>query len=271
VNVADVRKLKHPLDRLMYWVRERESVRRKKELGLPRPWTDDEILGTYRFTNVRRMDDKVSKWLLTNWYRPYRDHANMVSAVALARLINNPDVLSFLEPWVFLDGGPNWRGVETTAKTMRNEGRTIFNAAYMVRGGRKGGDKVHEVVYDYVRPIADLPDGGNELVHPVSMEETWKAVRSRYGFGSFMAGQVVADLRHALSGSWRDKRVWAPRGPGSMRGLNRLHGRDPKTPVDAARWADEFGALLEVFAQELPPDLTKRLEAMDYQNCLCEF
>ena len=33
---------------LVAWVRERESIRKKKEAGLPPPWTIDPILAHYR-------------------------------------------------------------------------------------------------------------------------------------------------------------------------------------------------------------------------------
>ena len=50
-----------PLNRLVYFITEREAIRLKKEAGEPKPWTSDPILQQYRFCNVRRMDDKVSK------------------------------------------------------------------------------------------------------------------------------------------------------------------------------------------------------------------
>lgn len=95
MKIQDVAKLS-PQERLVYWIREREAIRLKKEAGQPRPWTDDEILDTYRFCNVRRMDDKVSKWLLENWYKPYFDHQNMLIAVALARFFNSVETLEYM-------------------------------------------------------------------------------------------------------------------------------------------------------------------------------
>jgi len=44
----------------------REALRKAKEAGGPPPWTIDEILQKYRFCNVRRADDRVSKWLIEN-------------------------------------------------------------------------------------------------------------------------------------------------------------------------------------------------------------
>ena len=78
---------KDPKNRFLYWIKERESIRKKKEAGNPKPWTDDPILQNYRFCNVRRMDDTVSQWLLKNWYEPYFDHPNMLSAAGLSSMI----------------------------------------------------------------------------------------------------------------------------------------------------------------------------------------
>ena len=48
----------------LYFVAERELVRHRKESGTPGPWTDDPVLQQYRFTNVRRRDDRMTKWFI---------------------------------------------------------------------------------------------------------------------------------------------------------------------------------------------------------------
>lgn len=49
-----------------HFIFERHSIKKKKDAGLPRPWTDDPILNEYRFTNVRREDDRESQYLIKN-------------------------------------------------------------------------------------------------------------------------------------------------------------------------------------------------------------
>lgn len=44
-----------------YWIEEREAIRVKKESGVQQPWTKDEILQKYRFTNVNRLNDRQNK------------------------------------------------------------------------------------------------------------------------------------------------------------------------------------------------------------------
>jgi hypothetical protein len=270
-----------PTDRLVYWIKEREAVRLAKEAGRPKPWTDDEILQTYRFCNVRRMDDKVSRWLMENWYGPYRDHPNMLAAVALARFVNLPDSLDLVTGRVFRDASPCWDSIKSKLRLRRNGGRTVFNGAYMVRGNTtKSPDKIGTVVDEYVGALVKAnaavksPDG---LVDRGSMEATHERVASVYGFGSFMAGQVVADLRHAVSGTWADKDDWAPVGPGSARGLamtlywddwEKKAARYVSKPNDFT--TDLICRLVPILKKRLPTSITARLEAHDYQNCMCE-
>ena len=51
-----------PERRFFWWIEERHEIFKKKEQGLPRPWTTDIILDTYRFTNPFRENDKTTVW-----------------------------------------------------------------------------------------------------------------------------------------------------------------------------------------------------------------
>src|SRR5580698_5102032 len=50
----------------LYWqfASERQAVFERRAAGLPRPWTDDEILKTFKFCNVFRAADRVSQYLI---------------------------------------------------------------------------------------------------------------------------------------------------------------------------------------------------------------
>jgi len=49
----------------LYFIKERESIRLKKESGLLRPWTEDKILHKYKFCNIDRKNDKGTQTLLS--------------------------------------------------------------------------------------------------------------------------------------------------------------------------------------------------------------
>ena len=256
-------------ERLIYWATEREKIRLRRQMGQSRPWTSDEILDKFRFCNVRRMDDAVSRWLLENWYGPYKDHKNMAGAVCLARMFNNPNTLAGMESFVFVSNEPNWTAIKAIINQMSESGLRVFNAAYIVSTSGHKANKIDWVVDRYVKPAHEYLIPGVICRH--SMEKTAQQVESCYGFSSFMAGQVVADLRWALTGRWDDRMTWAPLGPGSRRGLNRLYG----FTESSHQKEEEFRGMLEnaitMLKDKLPNSITSRLEAHDYQNCLCEW
>jgi hypothetical protein len=261
--ISEVRRLS-PVDRLIYWIQERETIRLVREAGQSPPWTDDVILQTYRFTNVRRMDDRVSRWLLDNWYKPNWGHQNMVLAICMARFLNLPDSLAAV-------GFPFSYRVEYIKEVLRErarEGVKNFNGAYMVRGN-DGEDKIASVFDHYIAPLAASKT--RLQVEQDSMQVTWSHLTPYYGFGSFMAGQVVADLRWAWPGKWRDRNDWAPMGPGSKRGMNRLQGRPADAPLGQEKFLRELREMMELCRDRLSASITDRLEAIDYQNCLCEY
>lgn len=267
-----------PVERYCYFIMERENIRLKRACGDAKPWTDDPILREYRFCNVRRMDDKVSDWLLKNWYEPNYGHPNMLLACALARFVNNPASLERVTKVVFAgktsDKAVDWNAslIKTILREYRDKGNVVFNGAYMVRGN-DGMDKIECVVDYYIDPLRSIC----RLGCPKTMEATWSMIYNSYGFGSFMAGQVVADLRWAYPGMWTDRLKWAPMGPGSLRGLNRIHFRPLKSSLSQEVFLKELMELRDRAIETLLSSnailsrLTERLEAIDWQNCLCEY
>jgi hypothetical protein len=259
---------KKQFELLMYWMQERENIRQLKEADRPKPWTEDAILRDHRWCNVRRMDDKVSQWLLEEWYNPKAGMQVLIGAAGLARLFNWPDTLAHIT-----DGKPfarrHWDMRELKDKLHRYEraGNKVFTGAYIINGAR-GGSKIDQVIDN-----VSFMWNGQALIDRTS----WRVTHSNFvgmpGIGSFMAGQIVADLLHVVP-DWEpaDRATWAPIGPGSMRGMNRLLGYSYLQRMSQ----EEFAAHLELLIVQLKKfkrldSITSRLEAMDYQNCLCEF
>lgn len=257
-----------PFQRLCHWINERETIRLAKEAGEPKPWTYDPILQTYRFCNVRRMDDRVSQWLLKNWYEPHFDHPNMLLACALARFFNKEASLSRITGMVFRDGKrPDWSAIKKCLRKYRDGGGTVFNGAYVVRGN-DGIDKIECVVDYYVKPLVTRCQ--LNVADTITMQHVHGLLHEQYGFGSFMAGQVVADMRWAISGGWTDRGYWAPMGPGSKRGMNRLLGRGVNDPLSQEEFLENLQQMIGDCCNVLPASITDRLEAIDWQSCLCE-
>ena len=90
------------------------------------------------------------------------------------------------------------------------------------------------------------------------------------GVGSFMAGQIVADLKHTpllmAATNWWD---WCTPGPGSKRGLNKALSM----PETRSWRAQEFQEEIRLLYLKIRPQLQlpQRLDMQNMQNCLCEF
>ena len=51
-------------DNFLWFIEERESIRKRKDAGLPQPWTEDHVLHNTRFCNIDRYHDAGTKRLL---------------------------------------------------------------------------------------------------------------------------------------------------------------------------------------------------------------
>lgn len=251
---------------LVQWMFERDRIRSQKARGLPRPWTTDPPLRDFRWCNVRRMDDRVSVALLQRWYTYDADPHTAIVAATLARLVNWPaSLMEVSEGLPFQLHHLHHVCSRLTARAER--GDKVFTGAYVVPGvpGWSKVDSVCELVFTVSRKVDELIGYG--------MKAIWGNLIKLDGLGSFLAGQIVADMAHLQVGvAWPDPETWAPIGPGSARGINRLLGRPKDQSVSQAQFEEELPALMEVLYPLVRPLWDDRqLQAMDIQNCLCEF
>lgn len=249
----------------VYWVREREAIRIAKEAGRPKPWTMDPLFQTYRWCCVKRMDDLVSRRLVEEWYDPDADAETMLVAATLARLVNWPD--SLLEA---TDGARfallHLRDARQRLKARAATGAKIFTGAYVVPGV-PGKEKIDSVI-DLVEHVQS---NAKSILKP-TLRGTWEGLVEVKGMGSFLAGQAVADMaQHDCCAHWHDRWTWAPLGPGSARGMNRLLGRRKDHPIKQAEF-DVLLSRLVAFVSPMIDDICadRRLCFADWQSLCCE-
>ena len=254
-----------------YWIIEREEIRIQKELGLPKPWSADPIFQHYKFCNIRREDDRVTVWIKNNWRDPCRNHPNMWFAMIVARLFNWPDTLNAIDfPLADFDKlKETWREV---LKRRRDElGLKIFTGAYLVSTNGVSMDKIDYILDRVLTPIWErglAPSSAGEYSDSVTLESYWRFLTQFDGLGSFMAGQVIADLKYIdpILMEASDWYSFAPLGPGSIRGLNRFAGRDVKKSLKQEQGLKEINEIRLMVKDRLGLDLP----AHDIQNSLCE-
>src|SRR5262249_32343480 len=78
------------------FVAERHAIYRKRQAGLPPPWTDNPILHRWSFCNMYRSLDKTTAWIWQNWCQPNANDPDLWFAALIARLVNRIETLAAL-------------------------------------------------------------------------------------------------------------------------------------------------------------------------------
>jgi len=258
------------LDPLLYWIRERESIRRRRLARELPPWTRDPILQQWSFCNVRREHDRVTRWIAANWRYPHADDPDLWFAMVVARFMNEPDTLreiGFPVPW-----DPEHFLRVMAARSARRAKLYRDDACTIRADNRLHRPKPQYQVEDVFNPLwrdrrEMRPQAGESLA-------SYHARLGDYhGMGDgFMPAQIVADLKFVPPlRSASDWMTFAVSGPGSQRGLNRLLGRDKDAHWTEAEWRRQFDRLREAIRPELAREGLGDLSGQDLQGCLFEF
>lgn len=256
-------------DRLVAFIVERESVRKRREAGEPRPWTSDPILQTYRFCNVHREDDEVTKWIRVNWREPYSSCEDLWHLMCLARWVNEPGTLRQYQERNKKFPAWNRKSLVEVHGLRQGLGVRFYNPAYMITTAGTRQDKL-EYVCDKLDNLWKSRSGFRPRKEDTL--NSWHMLLSGFdGLGSFLAGQVVADMRYVdplrQASDWQ---TFACSGPGSRRGLNRALGRNPKAPWCESDWRQAHYKL-QVRVSQILRRHRIELHGQDLQNVCCEW
>jgi hypothetical protein len=260
-------------DELVAFVNEREQVRINKDRGFLQPYTLDPILDKYRFCNVRRRDDRVSQWLLKNYYRNVS--GDVWFRALLARLINwPPTLLHLMDKLVIPHRAEDFNSYLFIEAMKELEARKekVYSSAYIVYPTMvKGNTKSVNLCEYIIKPTIDMASKMRSAIASGSIRHTTNQLAESFGIQTFIAGQVSADLTY-LRGQLDnaiDINSWAPMGPGSQRGLNRLHERAISRVFTEKQFNNELIEVRDLLIKSNGSlsDLTLH----DCQNVMCEF
>lgn len=259
------------LERYFQTANERHLIYLKRQIRHePWPWTDDPIFQTYKFTNVYRQLDMGTQWLNANWLEPYADHPMLFFNVCLYRQFNwlgTAEATGFVEDWQ-----PD--KIYDYVKHYQSLRGRIYTNAHMIAGPKftKVGyrEKLRWTIYGILDPLHRageqfIPQNGDNL------QAAFKRLLPAIGFGPFLTYEVISDLRHTRYLNHADDiMTWANAGPGAIRGLNRLLGRNYKCSMKQVEANELTQELLRLSIQHLA-DYMPPWEMRDAEMWLCEF
>jgi hypothetical protein len=281
------------MDDFLRFVCERHRIWEQRQAGAPQPWTNDPVLSTRKFTNVFRVLDPGTQFLLNDLFEPDLDPRDLLMRAFLYRHTGR------VETWQYLDvttGYPTvdtldevwaawnaYRGEATVKKSMskshadtpykierisRSYQRNFFTNAYLVfpQSSTPGTDKLDSIM-DLTKRL--FTPGSPQYIMPAwerarTQAERFKLLRQNKGVGDFMAMQVLTDWGYQC-GEDREDEFLVP-GPGSIKGAKAI---DP-----AAKTMDVVHRVVkEVQALPHGPRLGyRRPSLMDIgSNLLCEW
>jgi len=264
-----------------YWMIERERIRRQRSAGEPWPWTEDQILQTYRFCNVFRRDDKVTQHYL-RWIKPLLTSMNRLDLVvfntAMYRLFNRPETLDHIG----LVNAYHGRRITMKLRGMQKRKDKIFTGAFMVTG------KVPLEIMRRYAPRLQPPINKVDLVS-VALYWLWNhrdeitssletrrlekfvgALSKTPMFGRFLSYEVATDLTYHVMARAKDQDTWAHVGPGAIKGLNFYHGRQWDASFPQKEALPEMREILQGSGNWWPWP-KRRLHLREIEHSLCEF
>ncbi len=250
----------------------REKLRLVKASGAPWPWSDDRILNSYKFTNVKREHDRTTAWMRQNWTRPNenRPHGEIIFNCALFRYFGTVEFAKAVG-WQ-----TNWRReavIDVAARRIAEKQR-VFTGAYIIPTLGKSAPKHETVCNSVLTPLwAAKSDLANLSRESQSWERVGRQMMTMPGFGGtgFMTKEVLQDVMQTpVLCDAKDRNTWCPAGPGARRGLNRVHGRALNANVGEPQLLNEMIVLFKAAPGYLP-DYMPELELHDIQFQLCEF
>lgn len=250
---------------LWQWIVARENARTVKEvIKAPPPYTTDPIIAAYRFCNVRREDDRGTIWIRENIRERFAGHPHLWFMLCIARQVNWPGTLAELIERAAWPSNPAFTPamITTVLNDRKARGEKVYTGAYMISApATKGADKQSYIAETVCGGIWQHGLSGSTLrdVHASLMRFN--------GWGNFMAYQAVVDMRFTpiLAGA-QDVETWAAAGPGTIRGLNRLHGR----PVSASLSQQQALREMQVIYPLVERETGVPLDFSDVPNILCE-
>lgn len=246
------------------WIRARHEVWEKRQCALPGPWTDHPVVASKKFTNVFRVLDPGSQYVLTDLW--CADPEEFLARLILYRNTN------LLGPWQAFTGDlsitSNAAAFKRHLFEYKAEHGGVFSGAYMVWGGtEKGVDKIDHV-FGW---LFELMNKGvlTDFLFADSQQERFDILKGCRGIGAFIAMQVLTDFGYGGYDQQDNENDFIVPGPGAVNGAAWLWpGKSPEFVtrwLQTVVWSDPDCPTLE-----LPGGRDRKPSLMDIQNCLCE-
>jgi 5-hmdU DNA kinase, helical domain len=258
-----------------YWrfAAARQDVLVRRLAGQAPPWTDDDVITRYRFTNPYRFTDRVSQFLIREvQYDSAWDARSLVLRTLFFKIFNRIPTWQLVISNFRALSYSNFDLVELDSllNDARNRGQRIYSAAYISPNPAHGqltkhANHLHMLQYMIGRGIIDALAKASEL------RELFEILIQVPSLGRFLAFQFAVDINYSTvtqSEEWD----FVVAGPGAKAGLRKCFTRVPAgAEEEVIYWvAQTQGEHFERLGIEFPYLFDRKLRPVDCQNLFCE-
>lgn len=262
-----------------YWrfAAERQEIFFKRLEKKAAPWTDDQILRDYKFTNAYRASDRVSQFLIRHViYAGSAKPSDVFFRTILFKLFNK------VETWGLLEAhfGPisydhfRFKAYDAVLTKALESGRRIYSSAYIMPTRARGfGMREPRKHRTHLRILELMMRDGAwaKVAGARTFQAAFAILRAYPLFGDFLAYQFATDLNYSEIMDFSEREFVIP-GPGARDGLRKcFRSLGGLSETEAIRMvADRQQEEFESRGLQFRTLWGRALQLIDCQNILCE-
>lgn len=258
-----------------YWrfAAERQAIFFRRIAGEPAPWTGDEILTTFRFTNAYRASDRVSQYLIRYViYAGDQSPQEVVFRTILFKLFNKVETWQLLSSHLgsITYAAYRYESYDQILTEAMSAGTRIYSSAYIMPSGGRGYSRKHRAHLQLLdRMMRD--EFPKKLADCKSMKRAFELLRGYPMIGDFLAYQYVTDLNYSEVINFSEMDFVVP-GPGARSGIHKCFSDlGAWSEEEILRWVtDNQEAHFSERQLEFKSLWGRRLQLIDCQNLFCE-
>ena len=254
------------------FVEARHAAYEARQRGEKPPWTDEPIVASHKFTNVFRILDFGSQFVVTDLIDSELEPEDQLMRLFLYRHTGRVEVWR----WMLADLGEYptranlWMALGSMKSYREKTGRSIFTSAYLVypQSSVKGTDKLESIFDLTSRLFVSGKRTAYDFLNGTNQTDRFQALRTNKGVADFMSMQILTDWGYTPHCGRDLENDFVVLGPGARKGALAL---DPTgDPNQTFTFARNLVSDLDVFLH-VEGKRYRTPSWMDVQNTLCEF
>lgn len=275
----------------LYWICERQDIFWKRLNGEKAPFSKDEIFNNFKFTNVYRVLDRSSQYLLSNVIYNGKEYSkeDMIVRILLYKHFNLPTTWdSIINDFGDIRSNISFEKLSKFLDSLKG-GQPIYSNAYMLTASFMKNKKIKEkygIFNDSSKSDAYLKIFNKylfednylqKILDSKSFTELNLILKSIITVGDFIAYQYAQDFNYTDFIN-HDINEICFAGPGTIRGIERTFEIEGKPDYsEIVKWVyKNFEQLLEDYSKKFSLDLSFNSlpnhlpQVPDLSNCFCE-